>query len=64
MYKMKSETQNDLQNAMKFCGAQTPVFSKKRDSRRTGRGNPLLSRRRFLTLQEIDSRLEKITEAE
>lgn len=46
-----------------FVEQKKTVFSKKRDSRRIGRGNPLLSRRRFVTLQEIDSKLEKITEA-
>lgn len=60
MYEMKSETRNDLQMAMKFCGAKTAVFSKVRDSRKAGRGNPLLARRRFVTIQEIDSALESL----
>ena len=62
MYEMKLETRNDLQTAMKFCGAKTAVFSKTRDSRKSGRGNPLLARRRFVTIQEIDSALEKLTQ--
>ena len=60
MYEMKLETRDDLQLAMQFSGAKTAVFSKVRDSRKTGRGNPLLARRRFVTMQEIDSALEKL----
>ena len=35
-------------------------FSKKRNSRKIGRGNPLLARRRFRTLEEVEKRLEEI----
>lgn len=35
-------------------------FSKEVDYRKLGRGNPLLSRRRFLTIEEVESRLQRI----
>lgn len=35
-------------------------FSKKIDSRIFGRGNPLLARRRFTTIEDLDNRLEEI----
>lgn len=61
MYRLSSETKSDLQVAMAFRkeGAQ-PVFSKKRDPRKAGRGNPLLSRRRFRTIEEVDSGLDAL----
>jgi len=36
------------------------TFSKKRDSRKLGRGNPLIARRRFRTIEDVDKRMEKI----
>lgn len=36
------------------------VFSKKRDSRKKGRGNPLLARRRFRTMKDVNKGLDKI----
>lgn len=63
MYKMKPETRNDLQMATAFCGNEKTVFSKKRDARKTGRGNPLLSRKHFSTIEEIDSRLDEFAGA-
>ena len=35
-------------------------FSKKRDSRMTGRGNSLIIRRRIATMNDIDRRIEGI----
>ena len=35
-------------------------FSKKRNTRKIGRGNPLLARRRFRTLEEVEKRLKDI----
>ncbi|MCM1226182.1 MAG: hypothetical protein NC320_01995 [Clostridium sp.] len=35
-------------------------FSKKRNPRRIGRGNPLLSRRNFRTLEEVENKLKEI----
>ncbi len=60
MYKMKMETQNDLLKAMTFCGKKNPDFSKKRDLRKIGRGSPLLARKRFTTMQEVERQLEII----
>ncbi len=60
MHEMKMETKNDLLKAMAFCGKKTPDFSKKRDLRKIGRGNPLLARKRFATRQEVEQRLENI----
>ncbi len=57
---MKMETQKDLLKAMTFCGKKTPEFSKRRDLRKIGRGNPLLARKRFATMQEVERRLENI----
>lgn len=36
------------------------VFSKKRDHRKIGRGNPLLSRKRIRTMNDVNERLERI----
>lgn len=36
------------------------TFSKKRDSRKFGRGNPLLARKRLRTMDYIDSRISKL----
>ena len=62
MYKFKVETRKDLESAMSFCGSKNVIFSKKRNEWRTGRGNPLLSRKRFTTIDEIDSRIENLFE--
>lgn len=35
-------------------------FSKARDSRKIGRGNPLLARRRIRTMDEVNKRLDKM----
>ena len=35
-------------------------FSKARDSRKIGRGNPLLARRRIRTIDEVNKRLDKM----
>lgn len=60
MYEMKMETQNDLLKAMTFCVKKNPDFSKKRDLRKIGRGSPILARKRFSTMQEVEKRLETI----
>ena len=60
MYELNSETRKDLESAMSFCGNKNVIFSKKRNEWKTGRGNPLLSRKRFTTIEEIDSRLENL----
>ena len=59
MYRLSSETKFSLQVAMATRKENAkPVFSKKRDSRKVGRGNPLLSRRRFRTIEEVDLGLD------
>ena len=35
-------------------------FSRKRDTRKTGRGNPLLARKRIRTMEDIEKRLDKM----
>ena len=35
------------------------IFSKKRDKRMVSRGNPLLVRRRIITMEEIDNKISK-----
>ncbi len=36
------------------------VFSSKPDARRMGRGSPLVARRRFRSIEEVDKRMSKI----
>lgn len=61
MYRLSSETKSSLQVAMAFRKEDAkPVFSKKRDFRKVGRGNPLLSRRRFRTIEEVDFGLDAL----
>ncbi|MBR3504067.1 MAG: hypothetical protein IKO07_07460 [Clostridia bacterium] len=38
-----------------------PFFSKKIDYRKMGRGNPLLARKRYRTMDYVDMRIEKIS---
>ena len=35
-------------------------FSKKKDARKVGRGNPLLARKRIRTMEEVDKRLDNL----
>ena len=35
-------------------------FSRKKDTRKIGRGNPLLARKRFRTMDEVNKRLDKL----
>lgn len=37
-----------------------PVFSKKRDLKKIGRGNPLLSRYKIRTMDDVDKKLSRI----
>lgn len=36
------------------------VFSKKRSSRRVGRGNPLLARKKISTIQDVEEKIAKV----
>lgn len=37
-----------------------PVFSKKRDLKKIGRGNPLLSRHKIRTMDDVNKKLSRI----
>lgn len=39
---------------------KTPEFSKKEDKRMTGRGNPLIARKRICTMEDIDKRIMEL----
>ena len=39
---------------------KNPIFSKQSDSRMCGRGNPLIARRRFCTMEDIDKRIMEL----
>lgn len=41
---------------------KSPIFSKKRDMRKLGRGNPLLARKRIRTIHDVNKRLNEICE--
>ncbi len=36
------------------------IFSKKADARMSGRGNPLLVRRRIVTMQDVDKKMSEL----
>lgn len=36
------------------------VFSKKRNSNRVGRGNPLLARKKIRTIQDVEKKIAKV----
>ena len=74
MYVLRSETQQNLEAciAIPFSTVTAmdssdghrklkPVFPSKRDLRKIGRGNPLLARRRFRTMEEVDKGLAAIS---
>lgn len=53
----------DFSEEVKFVEMKTKKtlsFSKKVDSRMTGRGNSLLIRRRIVTIDDINKRIDKI----
>lgn len=39
---------------------RAPIFSKRPDRRMTGRGNPLIARKRICTMEEIDKRIMEL----
>lgn len=39
---------------------KAPIFSKKADKRMTGRGNPLIARKRICTMEDIDRRIMEL----
>jgi len=36
------------------------IFSRKMDSRKIGRGNPLLARKRFTTMEELNAKIDAL----
>lgn len=54
---MTEEEENEL---IKSKIGSMPHFSRKYDSRKLGRGNVLLARRRFRTIEYINSRIDKL----
>ncbi|MBQ0051146.1 MAG: hypothetical protein KBT11_03675 [Treponema sp.] len=56
---MNENTAKDLKTAMTFS-SNKPIFSKERDLRKIGRGNPLLSRKRIRTIEEVEASLLRI----
>ena len=56
MYMMTEETKNMLQKAIAY-GSAAPKFSAENDWRKTSRGNPLLAKNRFRTIEEVDAKL-------
>ena len=59
MYVLAEKTRLLVNEAMQNK-QETPVFSHKRDPRKIGRGNPLLARKRFKTIDTVDSALDTI----
>lgn len=56
-------TNLDLEDEIKFVTKKNkckPIFSKIVDSRKVGRGNPLVSRSQFKLIEEVNEGLEKI----
>jgi hypothetical protein len=51
---------DDEINLLKPVNRGEITFPAKRDFRKIGRGNPLLARRRFRTMEEVDRRLSEI----
>ena len=58
---MSKETSDMIQAIIANNSNSKVVFSHKRDLRKLGRGNPLLSRKRFSSIQEINKKLDLIT---
>jgi len=48
---------------IKPLNGEKVVFSKKKDTRKVGRGNPFLARKRFRTMEEVDKKLMGIYNA-
>lgn len=56
MYMMSEETRSMLQETVAY-GSAAPKFSAENDWRKTSRGNPLLAKNRFRTIEEVDAEL-------
>ena len=53
-------TIEDESNLVRQLNGKSLIFSEKYDIRRIGRGNPLLARRRFRTMEYVDNRIEEL----
>jgi len=53
-------TLSDEINYVKAKTGKALIFSRKRDSRKIGRGNPLLARKRFTTMEELNTKIDAL----
>jgi hypothetical protein len=56
------EPNDEITHIKKISGSEA-VFSVQEDARKPGRGNPLLSRRRFRVIEYVEKRLAEIVNA-
>jgi len=53
----------DFEEEIRFVEERTKkplVFSKKIDTRMSGRGNPLITRRRITTLEDVENKMSRL----
>ncbi|MDR0991787.1 MAG: hypothetical protein LBL87_02665 [Ruminococcus sp.] len=48
-------TPDEADNLVREITGKAPIYGKKRDNRRIGRGNPLLARRKIRTLEDLEN---------
>jgi len=53
-------TLSDEINYVKVKTGKDLIFSRKRDSRKIGRGNPLLARKLFTTEEELNTKIDAL----
>ena len=53
-------SEEEERRLIKELTGTTPKFSARRDSRKIGRGNPLLARKRLRTIESVDTRISRI----
>lgn len=60
---LKDISAMDFEEEIHFVEEKTKkplIFSKTADSRMSGRGNPLLVRRRIMTMQDVDKKMSEL----
>jgi hypothetical protein len=57
IYELNTSTEIDF---VKAKTGKSLKFSKKSDSRKIGRGNPLLARKKITTIEEIDKKIDAL----
>lgn len=60
---LKEISEMDFDEEVRFVEKKTKkplIFSKKVDSRMSGRGNPLITRRKITTIQEVDKKMSEL----